>query len=233
MNASKTFGVLSLLSLAPLASVSHAADPPPQPSPPPTNSLAVAELSPPKASIWQDGVIGSGFVGSAQNLTVEAGVALGLASFGSEQAHDLGLLSISYGHMLGGVVAKDHWWRGNFEGRMELFGGMQYHPEVDTDGWLIGLTPHLRYNFATGTRWIPFIDGGAGVTAMGIGPPDVSGTFEFNLQASTGVRYFLRDNLALTTEVRYIHFSCAGLHKPNLGMNNVAFMLGVSWFFGK
>ncbi|MGH7866623.1 MAG: acyloxyacyl hydrolase, partial [Candidatus Dormibacteraceae bacterium] len=111
--------------------------------------------------------------------------------------------------------------------------GMQYHPDVDTDGWFIGLTPHLRYNFATGTRWVPFVDAGAGVTAMGISAPDVSGTFEFNLQASTGVRYFLRDNLALTSEVRYMHFSCGGLHSPNLGINTVAVLFGVSWFFGK
>jgi len=194
--------------------------------------MVLPELSPPKTTIWDDGV-GNGFVRSAQNFTVEAGVASGLAAFGSRQAHDLGLVSLSYGHMLRGVVGRDHWYRGNFEGRVELFGGMQYHPDIDTDGWLIGLTPHLRYNFATGTRWIPFLDGGAGVTAMGIGQPDVSGTFEFNLQASTGVRWFLRDNLALTSEVRYIHFSCAGLHHPNLGINNVAFMFGVSWFFGK
>ena len=68
---------------------------------------------------------------------------------------------------------------------------------------------------------------------MGIGPPDVSGTFEFNLQASTGVRYFLSDNLALTSDIRYVHFSCAGTHQPNLGINDVVFMFGVSWFFGK
>lgn len=191
------------------------------------------ELSTPQSTIWEDGVVGNGFVRSAQNFTVEAGAAAGMATFGSRQAHDLGLLSVAYGHMLGGVIGRDHWYRGNVEGRMELFGGMQYHPDVDTDGWLVGLTPHLRYNFATGTRWIPFIDGGAGVTAMGIGPPDVSGTFEFNLQAATGVRWFLRDNLAFTSEVRYYHFSCAGLHHPNLGINNVAFMFGVSWFFEK
>jgi hypothetical protein len=116
---------------------------------------------------------------------------------------------------------------------MELFGGMQYHPDIDTDGWFVGLTPHLRYNFATGTRWIPFLDGGAGVTAMGISRPDVSGTFEFNSQASIGVRWFLRDDLALTSEVRYTHYSCAGIHEPNSGINNVAFLFGVSWFFGK
>lgn len=232
MNASTKFGVSGLLLLAPMTTVPGAASASEPATPAATNSVAVAEFSPPQTTVWENG-IGSGFLPSAQSLTLEAGVAQGLAAFGSRQAHDLGLLSLAYGHMLGATRGREHWYRGNFEGRLELFGGMQFHPDVDTDGWLIGLTPHLRYNFATGTRWIPFIDAGAGVTAMGIGPPDVSGTFEFNLQASTGVRWFLRDNLALTTEVRYIHFSCAGIHHPNLGINNVAFMLGVSWFFGK
>ena len=202
-----------MLILAPMTSLTGAADLLDQPSPPGTNSVAAIDLSPPKSTIWRDGV-GSGFLGSAQDLTIEAGVAAGMARLGSHQAHDLALLSASYGHMLSGVIAKDHWYRGNVEGRMELFGGMQYRPDVDTDGWLIGLTPHLRYNFATGSRLIPFVDGGAGVTAMGIGPPDVSGTFEFNLQGLVGVHWFLRDNLALTTDVRYTHYSCAGIHHP-------------------
>jgi len=218
--------------LASMTSLIGAADLLDQPPPPGTNSVTVADLSPPKSTIWQDGV-GRGFVSSAQNLTLEAGWAVGMVAFGSVQAHDLALLSASYGHMLGPVLATNHWWRGNFEGRIELFGGMQAHPEVDTDGWLVGLTPHIRYNFATGCRLIPFIDGGAGVTAMGIGPPDVSGTFEFNSRASAGARWFVRDNLALTGEVRYIHYSCAGLTKPNLGINNVMFRFGVTLFFGR
>ena len=218
--------------LAPMPSVTSASDLTQQPPPPPTNPVAVTELGPPKSTIWQDGV-GSGFVSSAQNLTIEAGGAIGVATFGSQQAHDLGLLSVSYGHMLGPVRGENHWYRGNFEGRLEVFGGMQFHPDVDTDGWLIGLTPHLRYNFATGTRWVPFVDAGAGVTATGIGPPDLSGTFEFNLQATTGVHWFLRDNLALTGDIRFLHVSCAGIHSPNLGMNDVAFMVGLTWFFGK
>jgi hypothetical protein len=37
----------------------------------------------------------------------------------------------------------------------------------------------------------------------------------------------------LSTEVTYMHFSCAGINDPNLGINNVAFMFGVSWFFGE
>jgi hypothetical protein len=232
MNAYTKIAVLSTIFVAPTSSVTSAAEVPGQPSLATTNSVVLPELIAPRSTIWEDGV-GNGFLPSAQNFTVEAGVASGIACFGGQQAHDLALLSASYGHMLGGVKGRDHWYRGNFEGRLELFGGMQYHPDIDTDGWLVGLTPHLRYNFATGSRWIPFFDLGAGVTAMGIGPPDVSGTFEFNLQAAPGVHWFFRDNVALTAEVRYIHFSCAGTHQPNLGINTVALMLGATWFFGK
>jgi opacity protein-like surface antigen len=130
--------------------------------------------------------------------------------------------------MLGHVLGEGHWYRGNPEFRLELFTGAQFFPRSE---WLVGLTPHLRYNFATGTRWIPFLDGGAGVTATGIGPPDLSGTFEFNLQAGGGVQWFLKENVALSLEARYVHWSCAGISKPNLGLNGVTGMLGIAFFF--
>ena len=95
----------------------------------------------------------------------------------------------------------------------------------------MGLTPHLRYSFATGTRWIQLFDIGAGVTATGIGPPDLSGTFEFNLQAATGIQRLLGENIALTLETGYMHWSCARIHKPNLGLNGVTGMLGLTFFF--
>jgi hypothetical protein len=198
----------------------------------PATTNAPAEFAPeevqPKSTIWQAG-IGEGFLPTAQTFGLELGVAPGIAAFGSQQAHDFALMSLSYGHMLGRVKGEGHWYRGNFEGRLELWGGGQYSPSSE---WIIGLTPHLRYNFATGSRWVPFFDLGAGVTATGIGPPDLSGTFEFNLQATVGVHYFLRENLALTSDVRFLHISCAGIHQPNLGANNVAFMVGLTWFFG-
>lgn len=201
-------------------------------APPGTNSMSGAELHLEQhaGSIWQDGV-GQGFLPTAKSFSLESGIGLGLKAFGSSEAHDLGLLSLTYGHMLSQVRGQGHWYRGNWEIRLELFGGMQYHPDVDTDGWLVGLTPHLRYDFATGSRWIPFLDGGMGLSATGIGPPDLSGTFEFNLQATAGVHWFMRDNLALTGDVRYMHISCAGISSPNQGMNNVLFMIGVTWFF--
>src|SRR6267143_2692044 len=119
----------------------------------------VLELSP--QSTWENGV-GEGFRSSAQSITASAGATYGFAAFGSRQGHDLALVSLTYGHMLGSTMGQDHWYRGNFEGRLELFTGAQFSPSSE---WLVGLTPHLRYNFATGTRWIPFVDAGAGVTA--------------------------------------------------------------------
>ncbi len=225
MKASTKFGVLSVIILAPMTSVSAEL----QLRPPPENSMAgpVLEYQKPAATIWQDGV-GEGFRSTVQTFSVEAGVGMGMAVFGSRQAHDLALTSLSYGHMLGPVHGKDHWYRGNFEWRVELFGGGQYTRKRE---WLVGLTPHLRYNFASGTRWIPFFDVGAGVTATGIQHPDLGGTFEFNLQPGVGMHWFMRDNLALTGEVKYMHMSCAGIDKPNLGLNDVIGWIGLTWFF--
>ena len=177
--------------------------------------------------VWR-GTVGDGFLSSVRTFSLEAGATGGFAVFGGRQDHDLALVSLSYGHMWGKTVGDDHWYCGNWEIRGEIFGGEQFSPSRD---WLIGLTPHLRYNFATGTRLIPFVDLGAGVTATQIGPPDLSGTFEFNLQANTGIQYFVRNNLALTFEAGYLHVSCGGIHRPNLGLNCVKGMVGVTWFF--
>jgi hypothetical protein len=59
----------------------------------------------------------------------------------------------------------------------------------------------------------------------------LSGTFEFNLQGGVGVQWFLKDKIAISLEARYIHLSCASITKPNLGLNGVSGMLGLTYFF--
>lgn len=178
-------------------------------------------------SIWERGV-GEGFQCGAQSLTLSAGAAYGLAAFGSQQSHDLALASLTYGVVLDNTWKRGHWYQGNLELRAELFGGTQFSPRSD---WFVGLTPHLRYDFATGTRWVPYIDVGAGVTATSIRRPDLGGAFEFNLQTAVGVQRFLTDNLALTVQAGYLHMSSAGIYEPNTGVNCVTGMAGVSLFF--
>jgi opacity protein-like surface antigen len=118
--------------------------------------------------------------------------------------------------------------RGNWEFRLELFGGAQFSPSTE---WIVGLTPHLRYNFATGTRWVPFIDAGAGVAGTGINGPDLATTVEFDLQGGAGVQYFVASNVSISLEARYLHISNAGIKEPNLGLNGITGMLGIAFFF--
>ena len=179
------------------------------------------------SSIWENGV-GDGFRSGVESVGLSFGANYGVAVFGGQESHHLALVSLSYGRMLGPARGEGHWYRGNLELRGELFSGAEFSPSTE---WFVGLTPHLRYSFATGGRWVPFADVGAGVTATSIGPPDLSGTFEFNLQAGGGFHWFLKDNLALTVEAHYAHWSCAWLTTPNLGLNGVTGMVGLTFFF--
>ncbi|MBI5384220.1 MAG: acyloxyacyl hydrolase [Verrucomicrobia bacterium] len=187
----------------------------------------VASLQAPKPGIWKDAV-GAGFQSSARHVGVTAGAGPGMTVFGTKHAHDIALGGVSYGKMWGDVKGEGHWWRGNWEWHAELFAGSEFNPRTE---YLVGLAPHIRYNFATGTRWVPFLDAGGGVTATDIGKPELGGAFQFNLQPGLGVNYFVKPNLALSAECRWLHLSSARISTPNLGVNTCLFIVGLNWFF--
>ena len=188
---------------------------------------AQVKLTGKQDGIWE-GDIGAGFERSTAHAAAVMGVAPGLSVFGSPVDHNLALAGISYGKMWGETKAKDHWWRGNFEWRVEMLAGGEFSPSAH---YFVGLTPHLRYNFATGTRWIPFVGFGSGVSLTSIGEPDLGGTFQFNTQVSVGVNYFIKRNLSLCLETRAMHVSSAGISQPNAGMNNILVLAGVNWYY--
>jgi hypothetical protein len=84
-----------------------------QPMLPLTNTVFMAEanLASEKGSIWENGV-GEGFRSTTQSFGLSAGVTYGFSSFGSVEAHDLALITLSYGHMLGHVWGEGHWLSG-------------------------------------------------------------------------------------------------------------------------
>jgi hypothetical protein len=226
----KTFGTISrflLVSSMPLTILSACAGTLTTPEPADSSTYLDSRSESPGNGVWQNGV-GEGFRPCAQSITLSAGATYGLAAFGTTQVHDLALTSVTYGHMLGNIWCQNNWLRGNWEFRLELFTGAQFSPSTE---WIVGLTPHLRYNFATGTRWVPFIDAGAGVTGTGIGDPDLSTTFEFNLQGGVGMQWFIANNVSINLEARYLHMSNAGIKEPNFGLNGITGMLGISFYF--
>jgi opacity protein-like surface antigen len=179
------------------------------------------------STIWRD-EIGNGFRKGATEVGISLGAGLGSKILGSTDAHDFGLAKLSYGRVISDVVANDDWYSGNWELLGEVFGGEQIKPR---NAQVAGLTAVLRYDFATGTKWVPFFDVGAGVSETDIGRPDLGGSFQFNLQTGPGVHWFIYKNLALTFQYRFLHLSSASIEKPNHGVNTSAFYTGVSWFF--
>ena len=89
-----------------------------------------------------------------------------------------------------------------------------------------------RYNFVTGTRWVPFFDLGIGLLHWNIELPRALEThFNFTLQVGTGLHYFVADHLAVTGEVRLFHISNSHRESPNIGINSMVYVLGASYFF--
>ncbi len=190
---------------------------------------APSGLSRPGGSeIWENNRIGQGFRQGATHvgLSVEGGFGVKLG--GAFEAHDLALERFEIGYMLSDVVAKNHWFRGNWEILGQVFGGMQYDPSLH---YVVGVTPVLRYNFITRTRCVPFLDLAAGFAATDIGEPDLGSVFEFNLHGGPGVHYFFNQNTALTLQYKFLHLSNAGTHLPNLGANVNMFSIGLTYFF--
>ena len=178
-------------------------------------------------TIWVAGV-GEGFHPGTQVIGFSAGITHGMLMLGGNERHHLSLLSATYGQMIGGVKGSDRWYRGNWELLGELSGGAQVNGETR---WLTGITPHIRYHFATGTRFVSYVDAGIGVTLTDIRGPDLGSAFQFNLQAGMGVNYFIRDNLAINIEGRYLHISSAGTSMPNDGVNTIGGFLGINTYF--
>ncbi len=89
----------------------------------------------------------------------------------------------------------------------------------------------VRYNFAAGSRWVPFVEAGFGVTTTDIKGRDLSTTVQFKSEAGPGVHYFVRQRTAITLQYHFFHLSNGGIKRPNGGVNINSFAIGLSRFF--
>src|SRR4051812_40615717 len=168
-----------------------------------------------RADMWE-GEIGSGLRAGTLEAGMSLGAGLGHKILLSETQHDLALADFHFGWVFSKLMAKDRWYRGNWEVLGEVFQGAQFDPNIS---YVIGGAAILRYNFCTHSRWVPFFDGGGGAAATSIRNTDLSTTFEYNLQAGVGTQYFVSKDFAVTAQYRFLHLSNAGLAAPNLGVN--------------
>jgi hypothetical protein len=103
------------------------------------------------------------------------------------------------------------------------------NPETEVGG---GASLLFRYNFVTGTRWVPFFEVGVGILDADLNAPrDLATRFNFTILGGPGINYFLTDNLAILGQVGLHHISNAGRKSPNVGVNSVMGLLGISYYF--
>lgn len=121
------------------------------------------------------------------------------------------------------------WYRGNFELLGELFGGAVIQGKGD---YIAGGTFWLRYNFVlSGWRIKPYAQFGIGGESTDIDRRILGQDFNFNLDASLGLRCMVTPRCSVNMEWRYQHLSDSGMSKVNRGINAHGAVLGVSWLF--
>jgi hypothetical protein len=138
------------------------------------------------------------------------------------------ITGLEWGYMLSEMKGAG-WLRGNFEVAGQAFGSAVF---TGPGHYIAGATLWLRYNFVPkGWRFIPYIQGGAGITFTDIDRGIVGQDFNFNLDLGCGIRYFLARQWSLNLEYQYQHISNADLGGHNLGINSQGPVLALSYFF--
>jgi len=85
-----------------------------------------------------------------------------------------------------------------------------------------GLAALLKYNIRTGTRWTPYLVGGAGLSFAS------HTNFNFMPEGGLGLQYALSHRSLLGVEWRFQHFSNADISPPNPSLNISLFLFGYS-----
>ena len=135
------------------------------------------------------------------------------------------------GYFLYDVTGRS-FYRGNMEVLLEGFGAGIYESPSAGGNYIAGASLYLRYNFVQpGWRFIPYIEGGAGLTSMDINHDYDGMNFNFNLDLGTGARYLITHHCSINLEGVFQHISNADLGVHNIGLNSFGPRLSVSFFF--
>jgi opacity protein-like surface antigen len=89
----------------------------------------------------------------------------------------------------------------------------------------------LKYNFWTGTRWIPFALAGGGISYASDAIPHGASHFNFLGEAGAGLQYALSARRVLSLEWRFHHISNGNTAATNPSVNSVLLLLGYAVSF--
>lgn len=170
------------------------------------------------------------FASGKQNLGIAVGYGHAFnAGGGSTEVDEVQQIYVAprWGIGISDPIGGDSWYRGNFE--VVLEGAFMYNFEPKS-GLGAGASGLIRYNFLPESLFIPFVNLGGSLLYINMdleGRPD---GFNFGLIGGVGTHYFIAERTAVTGEVRWFHISNAGIESPNVSVNTVMFLIGVTAF---
>ena len=88
----------------------------------------------------------------------------------------------------------------------------------------------LKLNLKRNGRFVPYLEGGAGILITASQVPEESSRFNFTPQAGVGVQVFSNERRAVRIGARYLHISNGGIAHRNPGINSLQMLLGFEWF---
>jgi len=120
------------------------------------------------------------------------------------------------------------WWKGALE--LGLEGWLQYYVQPKGE-YALGLKAAARYHFIDLGRFVPYVEFLAGVGATDLVVKEINSKWTFVLEGGAGLAYMVTDRVAVSAGARLYHVSNAETKQPNLGVNAIEGVAGVSWFF--
>ncbi len=97
----------------------------------------------------------------------------------------------------------------------------------------VGVNPFaFKWALDTHRSVVPYLEIGGGALFSNTKVPEASSRINFTTSAALGLQ-FLRSKHNISTEVRYMHISNAGLATSNPGINTIQFRLGFGLFSQK
>jgi lipid A 3-O-deacylase len=97
----------------------------------------------------------------------------------------------------------------------------------------VGIDPFaFKWALDTGKSVVPYLEIGGGTLFTNTKVPEGTSRVNFTSGGALGL-HFLRSKRNISTEVRYMHISNAGLATPNPGINTIQFRVGFGWFSQK
>ncbi len=89
----------------------------------------------------------------------------------------------------------------------------------------------IKYVFPLTKKLQPYIKGGVGALYMSQDTKEQGTKYNFLPQVGGGIRYFIKDDVALNVEYRFRHLSNASIKSPNSGIDADLILGGISFFF--